>query len=225
MFNKIGRLTPDERVRLDPPTHYTLKQQQDRAADELVGVCRGMLSDGAISAQEVQFLKDWIERNAIHAGVFPFDIVYRQIQGALADGVFDEDEERDLLSTLVNLVGGEHRASQSGAPSLSSALPLCQPAPTIQFPGSVFVVTGTFAFGSRRLVIDALEARQATAVGNVTKKVNYLVIGEIGSQAWRHSSYGRKIEAAVSLREAGVPLRIVSEPHWREALGQLGSVG
>lgn len=218
MFNKIGRLTPDERVQLDPPVQFTQKQQQDRAADELIGLCRGMLSDGVVSPQEAAFLKDWIERNAIHAAAFPFDIVYRQLRGALADGVLDEDEERDLLSTLVNLVGGEHRSAQPESPSLSSALPLCQPAPTIEFAGSVFVVTGTFAYGNRRQVIDALESRQASAASNVSRKVDYLVIGEIGSQAWRHSSYGRKIEAAVCLREAGVPLRIVSEPHWREAL-------
>jgi len=222
IFNKLGQFTPDERVRQDPPTHFTHKQQQDRAADELVGVCRGMLSDGAISSQEAQFLKDWIDRNAIHAGVFPFDIVYRQLQSALADGVLDEDEERDLLSTLVNLVGGEHRAGLPGSPSLASALPLCQPPPTIAFPGSVFVVTGTFAYGTRRQVVDALEAPPASAASAVSKKVNFLVIGEVGSQAWRHSSYGRKIEAAVSLRESGVHLRIVSEPHWREALASSG---
>jgi hypothetical protein len=222
VFNKLGPLTSVERIRQDPPTHFTLKQQQDRAADELVGVCRGMLSDGAISGQEAQFLKEWIDRNAIHAGVFPFDIVYRQLQVALADGVLDEDEERDLLSTLVNLVGGEHRAGQPGSPSLASALPLCQPPPSIRFPGSLFVVTGTFAFGTRRQVVDALEARQASAVSAVSKKINFLVIGEVGSQAWKHSSYGRKIEAAVSLRESGVPLRIVSEPHWREALASSG---
>lgn len=218
IFNKLAPLSPAERLRQDPPTNFTHKQQQDRAADELVGVCRGMLSDGAISSQEAQFLKEWIDRNAIHAGVFPFDIVYRQLQSALADGVLDEDEERDLLSTLVNLVGGEHRGGLPGSPSLASALPLCQPPPTIAFPGSVFVVTGTFAYGTRRQVVDALEARQASAASAVSKKVNFLVIGEVGSQAWKHSSYGRKIEAAVSLRESGVPLRIVSEPHWREAL-------
>ncbi|MBL0041647.1 MAG: BRCT domain-containing protein [Xanthomonadales bacterium] len=218
MFNKTGRIAPEERVRQDPPSRFTLKQQQDRAADELVGLCRGMLSDGVVSAMEAQFLKDWIERNAIHANAFPFDIVYRQLQSALADGVFDEHEEQDLLSTLVNLVGGEQRDFAHASPSLASALPLCQPTPAIHFAGSVFVVTGTFAFGNRRQVIDALESRQASAASSVSKKVNFLVIGEIGSQAWRHSSYGRKIEAAVELREAGVPLRIVSEPHWREAL-------
>lgn len=71
-------------------------------------------------------------------------------------------------------------------------------------------------------MIDALEARQASAASSVSKKVNFLVIGEIGSQAWRHSSCGRKIEAAVELREAGVPLRIISEPHWRDALASTG---
>ncbi len=218
MFPRAAALPPGERLRQDAPTHFNRQQQQDRAADELLGLCRGMLADGVVTAQEAHFLKDWIERNAIHAQVFPFDIVYRQLQSAMCDGVLDEDEERDLLSTLVNLVGGEHRGGLPGSPSLASTLPLCDPAPPIHFPGSIFVVTGTFAFGPRRQVVDALEARQATAAGTVSKKVNYLVIGEVGSQAWRHSSYGRKIEAAVELREQGVPLRIISEPHWRSAL-------
>ncbi len=218
MFKIQDRLTVTDRIRRDPPTSYNLRQQQDRAADELVGLCRGMLSDGVVSSQEATFLKDWIERNAIYASVFPFDIVYRQLQCALEDGVLDGDEERDLLSTLLNLVGGEHASPLSGSSSLSSTLPLCDPPPPILFEGKTFVVTGTFAFGTRREVVEALEVRGALASGAISKKVSFLVIGEIGSQAWRHSSYGRKIEAAVALREAGVPIRIVAEPYWREAL-------
>ncbi len=218
MFKILGKGSAAARLRAEPPTSFNLKQQQDRAADELLGICRGMLSDGAITSQEAHFLRDWIERNAIHASAFPFDIVYRQLMTAMSDGVLDEDEERDLLSTLVNLVGGEHHSGASGQSSLATSLPLCTPYPTIAFANAVFVVTGTFAFGPRRQVIDAIEARGATTAGNLSKKVNYLVIGEIGSQAWRHSSYGRKIEAAVALREEGAPVRIVAEPHWRTAL-------
>ena len=220
MFKIQDRPPASERIRQEPPAHYTLRQQQDRAADELVGLCRGMLSDGAVTLQEAAFLKDWIKRNAIYAAVFPFDIVYRELQYALFDGVFDGDEERDLLSTLLNLVGDEHGSSRSHSPSLSSALPLCNPPPAISFEGRMFVVTGTFAYGTRREAVEALEVRGALASGTISKKVNFLVIGEIGSQAWRHSSYGRKIEAAVALREAGVPIRIVSEPYWLEALAQ-----
>jgi hypothetical protein len=39
----------------------------------------------------------------------------------------------------------------------------------------------------------------------------FLVIGTLGSRDWAHTSFGRKIEAAIRCRP---PLRIVSEKHW-----------
>jgi hypothetical protein len=221
MFKRFFEDGVRDSIHDDPKPCYSQKQmqqQKDRAADEMVGLCRGLLSDGAVSGQEAQFLKDWIERNAIHADDYPFNVLYRQLHAALADGVLDSDEERDLLNTLVFLVGGESVRQQGAGASLSSALPLCDPAPVIVFPQSIFVVTGTFAFGPRRSVVDAIESRGGLPGTSVTKKASYLVVGEVGSQAWRHSSYGRKIEEAVDLRESGGRIRIVSEQHWQKSL-------
>jgi hypothetical protein len=44
------------------------------------------------------------------------------------------------------------------------------------------------------------------------------VIGTFGSTDWVHTAFGRKIEKAVSYRDAGVLLRIVGEDHWASAL-------
>lgn len=208
--------TPASRAAAEPPGGFTIQQQRDRAADELVGLCRGVLADGVVTAHEAQFIKDWIERNAHVATEYPFNYLYRALHNALADGVLDPEEESDLLGTLTALVGGEVYATtrEQVIASLSSTLPLCDPAPKIIFPEARFVVTGTFAFGPRAKVVEAIEERGGRVIPAVTKKMDFLVIGEIGSQAWRHSSYGRKIEKAVSLRDEGTPIRIVSEPHW-----------
>jgi len=114
------------------------------------------------------------------------------------------------------LIGGEThvQARDQVIASLSTTLPLCHPAPPVEFSGSAFVVTGTFAHGARVEVTKAILERGGEVKPTVTKKVDYLVIGEIGSQAWKHSSWGRKIEQAVTLRDQGARLRIVSEPHW-----------
>lgn len=204
------------RVDTEPPVNFSLRQQRDRAADELVGLCRGVLADGAVSSQEARFLLDWCERNAHLAGDYPFKYLYRALHGALADGVLDSEEEADLLGTLTALVGGEThvQARNQVIASLSTTLPLCRPAPRIEFSGRTFVVTGTFAYGARANVTKAIHDRGGEVKGTITKKVNYLVIGEIGSQAWKHSAWGRKIEQAVGLRDQGAALRIVSEPHW-----------
>ena len=53
---------------------------------------------------------------------------------------------------------------------------------------------------------------------NITKRTSFLVIGTFGSRDWVHTAFGRKIEKAVSYREAGVPLRIVAEDHWPSTL-------
>lgn len=43
MFKILGKGSAAARLRVEPPTSFNLKQQQDRAADELLGICRGML--------------------------------------------------------------------------------------------------------------------------------------------------------------------------------------
>lgn len=204
--------TLNRAVTAEPPTCFNFQQQKNRAADELVGICRGVLADGAVSAHEAAFLKDWIERNAQYAASFPFDHLHRRLMEGLTDGVLDADEEADLLDTLVHLVGGE--SDLPGRASLATSLPLCMPSPDLAFPGSAFVVTGTFKYGPRVKVVEAIECRGGEIKTSVSAKINYLVIGEVGSQAWRHSSYGRKIEKAVELRESGKPIRIISEQHW-----------
>jgi NAD-dependent DNA ligase len=208
------------RVSQEPPAHLTRRQQQDRAADELVGLCRGILADGTVSSQEAQFVKNWIERNARLATEYPFTYLYRSLHSALTDGVIDPDEEADLLSALTALVGGETsvQTRDQTIASLSTMLPLCSPPPTVEFPGRTFVVTGTFAYGARALVTAAIADRGGVVKAAVSRRVDFLVIGEIGSQAWKHSSYGRKIEQAVALRDEGAPLRIVAEPHWARHL-------
>jgi NAD-dependent DNA ligase len=192
------------------------KQRRDRDADELIGLCRGVLLDGAVDLAEARFLLDWIERRADVRDVFPFDVLLRRLADALRDGVLDESEETDLLQAIVGLVGGEARGEQSA--SLSATLPLCDPAPEVVHAGALIVVTGTFVFGPRKDVVAAMMARGAKVSAAISRRVRYLVIGEVGSRDWVHSSFGRKIEEAADLRAAGVPIHLVSESRWAEFL-------
>jgi hypothetical protein len=45
-----------------------------------------------------------------------------------------------------------------------------------------------------------------------------LVIDELRSRAWKHTSFGRKIQKAVELRADGRPLAILAEEHWASCL-------
>lgn len=201
-----------------PAEGMTGSRRVDRASNELVGICRGLLADGHVSQMEAQYLKDWIERNAEFIGMYPFNQIYTQLSAILRDGFIDEDESADLQDTLVRFVGGEAFDAKAQTASRSTTLPVDDPEPHVEFTGSVFVVTGTFAHGERAFVHATIEQRGGLSSASPSKKMRYLVIGELGSRDWINSNAGRKIEKAIALRSAGHPVAIITEGHWSRHL-------
>ncbi|BBP62739.1 hypothetical protein PHLH5_02800 [Pseudomonas sp. Cab53] len=82
----------------------------------------------------------------------------------------------------------------------------------------MFVFTGVMAFGPRKDCQALVEERGGLIGGGVSKKVHYLVVGSVGNEQWRHSTYGTKIMKAVELREAGACIAIVGEDHWQKMI-------
>lgn len=200
-----------------PSASMTVSWRHDRAVDELIGVCRGILADGALNSTEAGFLLHWLERHREFADSFPFNVLYPRVHDALADGVLDMDEERDLLEALLSVVGGEAQ-EVGGSNSLSTELPFDHPCPALRYVGYGFVLTGTFEFGKRSAVKFEIESRGGIVLAAVTGKTNYVIVGEVGSRDWIHSSYGRKIQCAVELRERGGAIAIVAERTWSTSL-------
>jgi hypothetical protein len=92
------------------------------------------------------------------------------------------------------------------------------PPPLMSWDGEVYVFSGRFAYGTRhQCQMDTME-RGADVDENLTQRTTFLVLGTFGSRDWKQSSFGRKIERAVELRDSGFPLRIVGEDHWARAL-------
>ncbi len=192
---------------------YRARAVQERQVDELIGLVKGVLADGAICQGEVQYLLKWIESNRTAADQWPANVLYPRIATALADGHMDEEEEREIMSLLISTVGNRS-LPKDGEASHSTALPLCHPTPTIRYAAQTFCFTGKFNSGTRDWCGRQVHDRGGFAASGITKKLNYLVIGEIGSRDWLHSTHGLKIKKALEYRDAGQPLHIVSEQHW-----------
>jgi NAD-dependent DNA ligase len=185
----------------------------NRKIDELLGIVKGVLADGNVSQQEAEFLLQWMESNRDAAAVWPASVLYPRIEAALADRILDSNEERDLLDLYMSTVGG-NKATQIGESSDSTSLPVTRPAPAIVFAERSFCFTGKFFSGTRDWCHQQVIARGGVPADGITKKLHYLVIGEIGSRDWLHSTYGTKIQKAASYAEAGASLVIVSEEYW-----------
>ncbi len=195
-----------------PRSTITKRRRLDRSIDELIGISRGILADGLIVKAEAEFLLSWLDKHREFADSYPYSVLYPRITDMLSDGVLDADEEGELMAMLLELQGGVHDYAEGV--SNSATLPLCKPAPEVKFGGCIFVVTGTFAAGNRKEVTAEIEQRGGVVKGSPTKNTDYLVIGDVGSRDWVHSTYGRKIEKAVTLRDEGTGIQIVSEQHW-----------
>lgn len=193
-----------------------------RSADALVGLAAGLVADNVVTQDEAVFLKSWIEGNLAHLGDPVINLLYRRLSGMLADGKLDAEESADLLGMLRGLGGISVAATLSATPASvilrPTDLPFCAPAPSLCFEGKNFVFTGIMAFGPRKDCQQLVTDRGGILGGGVSKKVDYLVVGSIGNEQWRHASYGTKILKAVELREAGAPIAIVSEDHWQSAV-------
>ncbi|MDR5836610.1 BRCT domain-containing protein [Caballeronia sp. LZ034LL] len=190
----------------------------ERKLDELIGIVKGVLADGVVSQGEAEFLLQWLEANREVAAIWPANVIYPRLAEALADGVLDLREEGELLELLLQTVGGNKAPSQGDA-SDSTMLPLTRPAPAVVFPDRSFCFTGKFFSGTRDWCRRQVHERGGFPAEAITKKLHYLVIGEIGSRDWLHSTYGTKIQKAVSHASTGAPLAIVSEEHWVKHLG------
>tara|TARA_Y100000310_G_scaffold249786_1_gene255897 strand:+ start:30 stop:650 length:621 start_codon:yes stop_codon:yes gene_type:complete len=188
-----------------------LNRIQDRLIDELIGISRGVIADGIVDESEAIFLGQWIENHREVADRWPANVLYARLVEMLKDGVLDADEQRELLETLMDITGGNSVYQES---SRSTTLPVTQPQPDITFDGSVFCLTGRFVFRSKMECEEIIVDLGGVVIPAPTTDTDYLLIGEVGSPDWAHSTFGRSIEKAIELQGHGHPISIVSEEHW-----------
>jgi NAD-dependent DNA ligase len=181
-----------------------------RQIDELVGIARGLVADEKINQAEIEFLQKWLVANAEISDQPLIHVLYNRVREILADGILDDEETAELLDTLNRF---SNRDFELGETLKSTSLPLCDPTPTLSFPGQRYCFTGTFNFGQRKDCERAVTERGAEA-GSLTQKTNVLVIGVYATESWKHSSFGNKIIRACEFRDNGMPISIVSEQHW-----------
>jgi NAD-dependent DNA ligase len=200
------------------PLKRELENNLSKAIDELSGICRGILADGIVNDAEAKFFADWITLHAQIQPEWPFTDLLGRINRIFADGKVDEEERVELKEVMQMICGNRNEEELASAQTFSSGLPLDAPEPApLLFSGRNISITGKFAYGNRKKVIEVISARGGNATDNApTKETHLLVIGVFASRDWIHATYGRKIERAVELRSKGTGIAIIGEEHWRK---------
>lgn len=191
---------------------FDRKQRIDRDLDELLGMSKGMLADGVVNQAEAEFLEGWLRRNHEVTCHGPAQVLYSRVVEMLEDRLLDRQEQEELLSLLQQFTGMVPDLEE--VDNVATTLPLDRPFPVVEIPDKTFCFTGRFVSGTRRECEGVVIDRGGLVHPRITNQVDYLVVGYFGSEDWAHTSHGRKIEAAMSLREKGKGIKIVSEDHW-----------
>ena len=181
-----------------------------RQIDELIGLARGLVADGVVNQQEVEFLQKWLVANGSVSDQPVIRTLYTRVNQILADSIVDEAEMHELLETLSSFANHDF---ELGETLKATTLPLNSPLPSLRFSDQNYCFTGTFNFGQRKHCEEAVISRGATT-GGLSKRTDILVIGVYATDSWKHSTFGNKILKACEWRDGGHPIAIVSEEHW-----------
>ncbi len=195
---------------------FNRARRAERDLSEMLGLVKGLLADGVVTEAESALLANWAEQHPDAVEQWPLPALKARLDQVFADGRVDEVERRDLAELLEAIVGGT--AGIIIGEDAATELPVDQPPPALLWNESVFVFTGKFAFGPRAECERETLKLGGLCEANITRRTRYVVIGTFGSRDWVHTSFGRKIEKAVEYRADGVPLAIVGEDHWANAV-------
>ena len=191
------------------------KAVREREMNELIGLLKGILSDKSLVDSEVRFLSEWLGSNTFASSSWPGSALNERIQRALTDNIIDNQELSEIRDIISSIIGGEQ--TSLGISAKTTDLPIDRPAPVITFHGKSFCFTGKLLWGSRNDAQNAVLNRGGK-IGSPSNTLNFLVLGEISSRDWKHSTHGLKIINAVELKEKGAGLFIISEKDWASAL-------
>lgn len=182
----------------------------------LSGMIHGIMADGELSDKEIQAIKTWIDDNDFLAGTYPFDEINSLLTSVLADKKISEDERNTLLAFFSNIIEFRNSLNLTEQDFVDlrkeySVDGICSLCPEIKIEGRTFCFTGESVHGTRKEIYETITRLGGVCRNSVSKKTDYLIVGNCGNPCWAYACYGRKIEEAMTLRKEGGHVVIVNE--------------
>lgn len=193
------------------------QRRVEQGLAEMVGMVRGVIADGAVSAEEAHRLSEWAKENPEIATRYPANLLARRLERIFMDGRADKRERRRLAAMLSQLA--ENPTGFGGGYPLATDLPITDPPPEVVFEGQTFVFGGEMAYGPIHACEREVRERGGICERSVNRRTDYVVIGAMAADDWSQAAFGDLIDEVVEYGGRGVPIPIITEPHWADALG------
>lgn len=193
----------------------------------LHGLVHGIMADGKLNDGEIASFRLWLDSNDFLRGTYPFDEFYSMIHSIMEDKVITDSERSSLMAFMSCVIDFKDSANLIEADyddlrKKYSVSGICAFCPDIQFEGRTFCFTGESYRCTRSEIKSEVERLGGTFRTSVSKKLDYLVVGNAGNPCWAYSCYGRKIEEAMELRKSGAHIQIINETDFWDAVWDSG---
>ena len=189
----------------------------------LQGIMHGIISDGKITDEEISSLDFWLSENSDLSGLYPYDEVYKLVKSVKDDGVITDEERNTLKAFFSTFVDTRESVNLNEADveqlqESYSVGGVCANAPDVKIAGKNFCFTGSSQRASRDEIIKEIEDCGGKYLKGISKKLDYLIVGNDGNPCWAFSCYGRKVEKAMELQKNGVQIEIIDENDFWKAI-------
>lgn len=190
----------------------------------LHGICHGILADGVIDEKEIRDLEKWLDENTHLSTYYPYDEIRSLILSIVSDGKIEEEEKLVLKAYLNQFVNLENKEIEEQINRETSDINIsghCTSDPEIELDGKTFCITGVLKSGNRASLEKTISDLGGIPTKTLTKKTDYLIVGDNGNQAWAFACYGRKVEKALDLRKNGHKISLIHEFDFIDAIEDL----
>ena len=186
----------------------------------LHAIVGGIAADNIITEEELNNLSSWMDDHQYLRTCYPYDELDSLITAVLADKKIDPQEHQMLLAAFKEFVtiSDKKTISKPLIIEQQTIIGLCAVCPEIKISQSLFCFTGASSFYTRDQFIEIITDLGGRVVNNVSKNLNYLIIGAAGNPCWAYACYGRKVESAVNLRKQGYRILLVHENDFRDVI-------
>lgn len=160
----------------------------------LNGILDGIICNKKVNQKEINNLNIWLKQNDYLKDVYPYDKVLLEVNKVLEDGILIEEESNYILNIFNEIVYPDFNNGEN-----------------IDFDGKTFCLTGDFKTATKQEISKKLQDLGAIEKTGVSSKLNYLIIGGVGSDAWKFGKIGGKQAKAQELNEKGADIKIIDE--------------
>lgn len=159
----------------------------------LISIIEKIELDKKITNYKINQLYKWIIDNQQYQKIYPFKQLIIKLEMIINKKQINSIEETEILSLIKNFF----------KPELDQV--------DLEFKDKVFCLTGKFDFGEKEQLEKLINLKQGITSKNVTKKVDYLILGNKGDSSYKYGRYGAKTNKALMMKNEGHKIELVSE--------------